>query len=664
MSAPTTTNGVWFGQAEREGDRLAVRVDLREALGSLRGVLFLGDPDVGELLDGGQISGHRSGATASWATPGGVNVEGAFDADSFTGMLGIPRPGGSIVEAALLLSRVPSTRRGYVAITPHRLIDTREEGFGGGVQPGETLVVPVTGRAGIPFDDVAAVVVNITGTEALGRGYVTAWASGEPQPFTSNVYLERAGQTAGNLAIVPVGADGFISVFTQSGTHLVVDAFGWFPAGSTLRRVEPERALDTRPDSAVGYTGPKPVRGAVVTASLAGVAGVPAAGVAAVVVNITATEATAAGYITAWASGAPQPFTANLNVENAGQTIGNLAIVPVNAASAVDLFTQSGTHLIVDVLGWFADEPVSGIAGNPPVSGSIVRDGSFESSTSIPSTSSFQTIDDRATIGAWMVTEGGVDLVGPSSGVAFDGDQFVDLNGNGRNPGVIEQLVPTSAGRRYAVSFRMAGNPNGGPTVKELEVGFGDQLRRYSFDITGHSNENLGWVQQQFVANPDCGSSTTLSFRSLTAGERGPNIDAIRVVDDGPSDSCRRGGYRSVGPARLLDTRAESAVGYAGPKPVAGAEVRVQITGREGTPGSGVAAVAINLTATEADAPGFVTAWPSGTPRPFTSSLNLDVVGQTRPNHAIVPVGQDGAIMLYTLNGTHLVVDVFGYFSG
>ena len=40
--------------------------------------------------------------------------------------------------------------------------------------------------------------------------------------------LEYAGETRGNHAIVPVGSDGAISLFTQSGTHLVVDAFGWF----------------------------------------------------------------------------------------------------------------------------------------------------------------------------------------------------------------------------------------------------------------------------------------------------------------------------------------------------------------------------------------------------------------------------------------------------
>jgi hypothetical protein len=229
---------------------------------------------------------------------------------------------------------------------------------------------------------------------------------------------------------------------------------------------------------------------------------------------------------------------------------------------------------------------------------------------------------------------------------------------------VIEQMVPTTQGRRYDVSFYLSGNPNGAPVVKEIEAGFGDHLQRYRFDTTGRTNTDLGWTLVQFTANPDCGSSTVLSLRSLVVGDRGPNIDAVSVVDAGPGDSCRPGGYQAVGPVRLLDTRPASLVGYSGTKPGDGAVVRVQIAGNAGIPASGVSAVVVNLTATEADAAGFVTAWAAATERPFTSSLNLDRQGQTRPNQAIVPVGSDGGILLYTLHGTHLIVDAFGYFSG
>lgn len=664
MSTTFDATGIWRGVATSGADRLAVRANLFDDEGWLSGVVFIGDPDAGELVDLGGFRSTRQGMQATMKTQTGLTATGTFGTDEFTGTLRIVADSGTL-DAPLRLLRVPARRRGYRPITPTRLIDTRDA-RGTKIAPGRTALVPVVGKGDIPFGaEIDAVVVNITGTEATGRGYVTAWAGGDPRPFTANLYLERPGQTAGNLAIVPVSDRGTIEVFSQSGMHLVVDAMGWFPRGSILQRVTPTRGLDTRAESAVGYSGPKPGAGATVTAELAGIAGLPAAGVAAVVVNITATEATAAGYVTAWAADRPQPGTANLNIEVPDQTICNLAIVPTSATSAIKLFTQRGTHLIVDVLGWFPTErtPPSNAPGEQPPTGGLVRDGSFESSLSIARAYSYDTID-SGILGSWMVVDGSVDVVGPDGGTAADGNQFVDLNGNATaSPGTIEQLVPTAPDRRYEVRFKMSGNPNGLPVVKAMEVAFGDTVRQYTFDTTGRTNADLGWVEHSFVANPDCGSATVLSFRSLTPGERGPNLDAVTVVDAGPGGSCQIGGYRALEPTRLLDTRPESAIGYSGPMPGAGATVVVPVAVRAGIPASGATAVAVNITATEAGGPGFVTAWASGTPQPTTSNLNLDAAGQTRPNHAIVPVGADGSITLFTYAPTHLVVDVFGWFS-
>ena len=68
-----------------------------------------------------------------------------------------------------------------------------------------------------PHRRVAAAVINLTATDATGAGYVTAFPSGIGPPNASNLNLERAGQTIPNLVIVPVGADGRISIFTQAG---------------------------------------------------------------------------------------------------------------------------------------------------------------------------------------------------------------------------------------------------------------------------------------------------------------------------------------------------------------------------------------------------------------------------------------------------------------
>ena len=69
-------------------------------------------------------------------------------------------------------------------------------------------------------------------------------------------------------------------------------------------------------------------------------------------------------------------------------------------------------------------------------------------------------------------------------------------------------------------------------------------------------------------------------------------------------------------PVRLLDTR------RAGSKPAAGSTTVVAT----GTPAAGVV---LNVTVTSATGPGFVTVWPCGQERPWSSNLNIDRTHQT-----------------------------------
>jgi hypothetical protein len=113
-------------------------------------------------------------------------------------------------------------------------------------------------------------------------------------------------------------------------------------------------------------------------------------------------------------------------------------------------------------------------------------------------------------------------------------------------------------------------------------------------------------------------------------------------------------GYDPVAPSRILDTRPPSAVGYSGPKPRAGSELVVAGIG-------GAVAVAVNITLTETEGAGFVTAWNGTAPRPSTSIINSTTANENIANFAIVPVLADGSFHLYTNASTHLVVDLMGY---
>ncbi|MEO5723452.1 MAG: hypothetical protein ABIQ39_13505, partial [Ilumatobacteraceae bacterium] len=77
---------------------------------------------------------------------------------------------------------------------------------------------------------------------------------------------------------------------------------------------------------------------------------------------------------------------------------------------------------------------------------------------------------------------------------------------------------------------------------------------------------------------------------------------------------------------------------------------------------AGATSVVVNITATEADGPGWVKAWPCGTRTPPTSVLNF-APGRTTANAVVVQLGQ-GAICLSTYAPVHLVADVSGWFTG
>jgi len=64
-------------------------------------------------------------------------------------------------------------------------------------------------------------------------------------------------------------------------------------------------------------------------------------------------DATAPGYVTVWPSGATRPTASNLNVTATGQNIPNLVSVTLSPAGAVSLYSQSGSHLIADLAGYY-----------------------------------------------------------------------------------------------------------------------------------------------------------------------------------------------------------------------------------------------------------------------------------------------------------------------
>ncbi|MCU1398715.1 MAG: acid phosphatase [Acidimicrobiales bacterium] len=272
-------------------------------------------------------------------------------------------------------AELPANAAQFLPLTPTRIFDTRPTSLVGytGAKPAAdvNLRVAVTGVGGVPAGATAAV-VNITATEAGGPGYVQAFPTGAGTPgASSNLNIERVGQTIANSAIVPIGADGSITLHTQQSTHLIVDVAGYYKPvtgpvdDGRLVPVTPTRIFDTRPTSAVNYSGAKPAAGSTTRVAVTGRGSVPTSGVEAAVLNVTATDSSGIGYVQVAPAGQLTPgASSSLNLESVGQTRPSQVIVPLGTNGAVDIYTQSGTHLIVDIAGYITgDSPTSSISG-------------------------------------------------------------------------------------------------------------------------------------------------------------------------------------------------------------------------------------------------------------------------------------------------------------
>ena len=159
----------------------------------------------------------------------------------------------------------------------------------------------------------------------------------------------------------------------------------------------------------------------------------------------------------------------------------------------------------------------------------LIQNGSFETNLYNGGATGYETVNaaDDTTIANWTVTSGSVDLIN-TYWQAADGSFSLDMSGNG--PGAIAQSFSTVAGHGYDVTFDLAGNEDGGSTIKQLLVSAGDYSDVYSFNITGHSRTSMGWTEETFFFIADS-SNTTLTFASLENSPWGAALDNVVAQD-------------------------------------------------------------------------------------------------------------------------------------
>ena len=152
------------------------------------------------------------------------------------------------------------------------------------------------------------------------------------------------------FVVSAVVASGLVAPPASAATLSLTESYG--STGVGLVSLSPTRLMDTR--SGLGGTRGPVKAGATTGLVVSGRGGVPASGVAAVVVNVTVTETAGSGYVTAWPSGVSRPLASNLNFVP-GLTVANQAIVKVGAAGSINVYSSVSTHLVVDVVGYYPD---------------------------------------------------------------------------------------------------------------------------------------------------------------------------------------------------------------------------------------------------------------------------------------------------------------------
>jgi len=250
----------------------------------------------------------------------------------------------------------------FVSVSPERILETRTDVAGGqkgysGDKPtgGSTIELQVTGvgTSMVP-GDARTVFLNLTAVNTQANGFVTAYACGGTRP-TASTFNPVAGEITQNLVAARVGTDGKVCIYTSSSSDLIADLVGYHPSTAAYMPTPVERLLETRTTETggqQGYTGTTPVAGQTITLDVTQVGALAVPNDAsAVFLNVTSTNTTGSGWVTAYPCGAPRPNTSNVNLL-AGVVRANLVPVKIGTNGTVCLFVSAGTDLVADLQGY------------------------------------------------------------------------------------------------------------------------------------------------------------------------------------------------------------------------------------------------------------------------------------------------------------------------
>ncbi|MDG9678128.1 hypothetical protein [Micromonospora sp. DH14] len=361
--------------------------------------------------------------------------------------------------------------------------------------------------------------------------------------------------------------------------------------------------LDTR-DGTGGTTG---VRGAksVTTFNAVGIGGIPASGVSALMVDVTAIYPTANTFLTIYPD-LTDPKASAMNA-SIGEVMTNSAVVKPGTNGKLAVRNAGGNvHIRVDVVGYFTTATGSVGSGFVPVNHTRV-------------------VDSRTGQG---ITAGTM----PTSGT-----RTANISGGG--------LVPTSATAVMLDVVVIGATGNGWMTVGSSAVA--ETGIDYAKGVT-----SMGMVVK---LNPGGGGSVILENRGSAVHV------AITVQGYWTGSPTTGAGLRPIAATTLYDSRFPSG---APPVPANGS-IDVAVGGTNGLPIRGIAAAVLNVHAVSPTVAGFLTVTPLDGTTNTVSTANFPAPHVARSSLVVTKLGTEGKVRIKNASsGTvHIVVDLQGWFA-
>lgn len=319
----------------------------------------------------------------------------------------------------------------------------------------------------------------------------------------------------------------------------------------------------------------------------------------AVAVTITVVQPDAPGFVVGYPAGTERPTASSVNYQP-GEVVANLQLLQLGSGR-ISIFSLAASDVVVDVSGAFV-----------PAESGRARAGRF-----VPLEPT-RVVDTRETRR-------------PAAGSTVR----------------VRTDVPDDA---VAVAVNITTTASRGPDVFTAFAAGGDLPLASSLnvDAPGQTRAAAAVVP---VRNGDLDVYTLRGNHVI--------VDVVGYYTGPSEQSSSAGLFVSEQPTRLVDTR-EPYGTSGGPRLWAGGAREFSLDDVAGGP---IRAVAANITVTETEDAGFVAAYPAGTDRPATSTLNYDRPGRTVANLALIGASERG-ITVYALDSTELVVDVTGWFTG